>query len=147
MNAQNKERLKSIVKELTIISEITLLGGLVMVSIGTYLGGVWANESWGRYWDGMLRKPGLWSPYWSMHSFSMRFIPGLQSIYSFNFASLFGFGTVIMTYFGVNYYLSGLQFLCCSDPVPIPTQVYVTTIILAILSIVSYLKYRKIWKN
>ncbi len=148
MNVQNKERLKSIVKELTIISEITLLGGLVMVSIGTYLGGVWANESWGRYWGWDAKET------WALvtilvYAFilHMRFIPGLQSIYAFNFASLFGFGTVIMTYFGVNYYLSGLHSYAAGDPVPIPTQVYVTTIVLAILSIVSYLKYRKIWKN
>ena len=32
------------------LSEMTLIGGLFMISIGTYLGGVWANESWGRYW-------------------------------------------------------------------------------------------------
>ncbi|MEZ4987709.1 MAG: cytochrome c biogenesis protein CcsA [Saprospiraceae bacterium] len=39
-----------IIRELTITSEMTLIGGLFMISIGTYLGGVWANESWGRYW-------------------------------------------------------------------------------------------------
>jgi len=47
---KNKERIIASIKELTIISEITVTGGLIMVSIGTYLGGVWANESWGRYW-------------------------------------------------------------------------------------------------
>jgi ABC-type transport system involved in cytochrome c biogenesis permease subunit len=46
----NKIRMKRIIKEMSYISELTLIGGLFMVSIGTYLGGVWANESWGRYW-------------------------------------------------------------------------------------------------
>lgn len=50
INEKNKENVVRAIKELTIISEITLLAGLTMISIGTYLGGVWANESWGRYW-------------------------------------------------------------------------------------------------
>ena len=51
------------------ISEMTLIGGLFMVSIGTYLGGVWANESWGGTGVGTLRKPGHWLPFWCMPSF------------------------------------------------------------------------------
>ncbi|RLD60031.1 MAG: cytochrome C biogenesis protein, partial [Bacteroidetes bacterium] len=50
LNGSNKIRTKRIIKEMTYISELTLIGGLFMVSIGTYLGGVWANESWGTYW-------------------------------------------------------------------------------------------------
>lgn len=140
----NRDRIKRAIKELTIISEITLLGGLFMVAIGTYLGGVWANESWGRYWGWDAKET------WALvtilvYSFilHMRFIPGLQSIYAFNFASLFGFATVIMTYFGVNYYLSGLHSYAAGDPVPVPPQVFITAICLAILSIISYFNYRK----
>lgn len=132
------------IRELTIISEITLLGGLFMVSIGTYLGGVWANESWGRYWGWDAKET------WALvtilvYSFilHMRFIPGLKSLYAFNFASLFGFATVIMTYFGVNYYLSGLHSYAAGDPVPIPSQVYYTAISLTILSIAAFVQYRK----
>ena len=29
---------------------MTLIVGLYLLTIGTFLGGVWANESWGRYW-------------------------------------------------------------------------------------------------
>ncbi|MEZ4909641.1 MAG: cytochrome c biogenesis protein CcsA [Saprospiraceae bacterium] len=148
MTPANRERLQRIVKELTITSEITLLGGLIMVSIGTYLGGVWANESWGRYWGWDAKET------WALvtilvYAFilHMRFIPGLQSVFAFNFASLFGFATVIMTYFGVNYYLSGLHSYAAGDPVPIPTQVYVTAIILGIISLIAYYKFRKVWKK
>ena len=144
----NRDRIKRSVKELTIISEITLLGGLFMVAVGTYLGGVWANESWGRYWGWDAKET------WALvtilvYSFilHMRFIPGLQSVYAFNFASLFGFATVIMTYFGVNYYLSGLHSYAAGDPVPVPPQVFYTAIMLTVLSIVSYFSYKRKWEN
>ncbi len=144
VNQQNKVKIEPALKELTVISEITLLGGLFMVSIGTYLGGVWANESWGRYWGWDAKET------WALvtilvYAFilHMRFIKGLQSIFAFNFASLFGFATVIMTYFGVNYYLSGLHSYAAGDPVPVPSEVYYTTIALSILSVVSYLNYSR----
>lgn len=144
INEKNKSHITKAINELTIISEITLLGGLFMVSVGTYLGGVWANESWGRYWGWDAKET------WALvtilvYAFilHMRFIPGLQSVFAFNFASLFGFATVIMTYFGVNYYLSGLHSYAAGDPVPIPPQVYYTTICLTILSIVAYWSYKK----
>mgnify|MGYP000069430346 CR=1 FL=1 len=142
-NDKNMAYTTRAIRELTIISEITLLGGLFMVSIGTYLGGVWANESWGRYWGWDAKET------WALvtilvYSFilHMRFIPGLKSLYAFNFASLFGFATVIMTYFGVNYYLSGLHSYAAGDPVPIPSQVYYTAISLTILSIFAFIRYR-----
>jgi cytochrome c-type biogenesis protein CcsB len=145
LNAKNQANITRAIKELTIISEITLLGGLTMISIGTYLGGVWANESWGRYWGWDAKET------WALvtilvYAFilHMRFIPKLQSIFAFNFASLFGFATVIMTYYGVNYYLSGLHSYAAGDPVPVPPQVYYTVAVLAILSIAGFWKYKKI---
>lgn len=144
INDTNKLNIVRAIKELSIISEITLLGGLAMISIGTYLGGVWANESWGRYWGWDAKET------WALvtilvYAFilHMRFIPKLQSIYAFNFASLFGFATVIMTYFGVNYYLSGLHSYAAGDPVPIPPVVYYTVIVLTILSGLAYRNYKK----
>ena len=144
MNPGNRVQILRAIKELSIISEITLLGGLAMVSIGTYLGGVWANESWGRYWGWDAKET------WALvtilvYSFilHMRFIPKLQGIFAYNFASLFGFATVIMTYLGVNYYLSGLHSYAAGDPVPIPPEVYITTILLILLSAFAYHKFKK----
>ena len=144
MNANNKSNVYRAIQELTIISEITLLGGLAMISIGTYLGGVWANESWGRYWGWDAKET------WALvtilvYSFilHMRFIPKLQGVFAFNFASLFGFATVIMTYLGVNYYLSGLHSYAAGDPVPVPPQVYFTTIFLVLLSILAFRNFKK----
>ena len=138
----NKDKMLMNIKELTVISEIILLVGLIMLSVGTYLGGVWANESWGRYWGWDAKET------WALvtilvYAFilHMRLIPGLQSIFTYNFATLFGFASVIMTYFGVNYYLSGLHSYAAGDPVPIPPGVYYTVIILALISALAYYKY------
>jgi hypothetical protein len=60
---------------------------------------------------------------------------------------LFGFATVIMTYFGVNYYLSGLHSYAAGDPVPIPSQVYYTAISLTVLSIAAFVRYRSKFNN
>lgn len=41
------------IRELTIINNLSLLAGLALMATGTFLGAVWANESWGgRYWGG-----------------------------------------------------------------------------------------------
>jgi cytochrome c-type biogenesis protein CcsB len=133
---KNRELMDEHIRELTAINERTLIVGLYMLTIGTFLGGVWANESWGRYWG--------WDPKetWALvsvlvYSFiaHMRYIPGLKSKFAYNLASVFGFFSILMTYFGVNYYLSGLHSYAKGDPVPIPDFVYYTlgVIILAVV--------------
>ena len=113
------------IKELTYINEMTLLIGLGLVTVGNFLGGVWANESWGRYWG--------WDPKetWAAVTIlvyaavvHMRFIPKLNNAYAFNVAAVLAYSSVIMTYFGVNYYLSGMHSYAAGDPVPIPGWVW-----------------------
>ena len=147
-NNSNRERISATIDELTVINYKTLTLGLYFLTIGTFLGAVWANESWGRYWG--------WDPKetWSLitviiysiviHS---RNIPGMKDVYTFNLISLFAFSSVLMTYFGVNYYLSGLHSYAGGDPVPVPTFVYVAVVILATLSFTANLKYNKALKN
>ena len=141
----NKAVVKSQIAELSLISEITLVGGLVMISIGTYLGGVWANESWGRYWGWDAKET------WALvtilvYAFilHMRLIPKLNGLYAFNVATLFGMASVIMTYFGVNYYLSGLHSYAAGDPVPIPSWVYIAVISLVFISVVAFFRRKKL---
>jgi cytochrome c-type biogenesis protein CcsB len=141
-NERNHERIGITIDELTIINYKTLTLGLYFLTIGTFLGAVWANESWGRYWG--------WDPKetWSLitvivyslviHS---RMIPSLKDVFSFNILSLFAFSCVLMTYFGVNYYLSGLHSYASGDPVPVPSFVYITVIILAGISLFAHLRY------
>ena len=125
------------------MSEMTVTAGLIMLSVGTYLGGIWANESWGRYWGWDAKET------WALVSIlvyafilHMRFIPGVRGVFAFNVANLFGWATIMMTYFGVNYYLSGLHSYAAGDPVPIPDFVYIAVIALCVLSILAYWKYK-----
>jgi cytochrome c-type biogenesis protein CcsB len=133
------------IKELTYVIEMTLTFGLILLTIGNFLGGIWANESWGRYWG--------WDPKetWALASIifysfvlHMRFIPGLQSLYAFNLASLISYASILMTYFGVNFYLSGLHSYAAGDPVPIPTFVYYTVAVIAVVGIWAYFNNERI---
>ena len=146
-NRRSLERIGNTIEELTVINFKTLTLGLYLLTIGTFLCAVWANESWGRYWG--------WDPKetWSLMTviiYSLvthsRMIPGLKDIYSFNVLSLFAFSTVLMTYFGVNYYLSGLHSYASGDPVPVPSFVYIALIILAAISFLAYSRYNS-WKK
>jgi len=145
-NSENKLRIKEKVSEVSRINEMTLIVGLYFLTIGTFLGGIWANESWGRYWG--------WDPKetWALVSVlvyafivHMRFIPGLRGAYAFNFMSVVGYFSILMTYFGVNYYLSGLHSYATGDPMPIPDFVYYTLAAIFMLAVLSYRKYRKYW--
>lgn len=145
INESNKQTIKRKIKELSYLSELTLTAGLIMLSIGTYLGGVWANESWGRYWGWDAKET------WALVSIlvyafilHMRLIPKLNGLFAFNMATLFGLASVIMTYFGVNYYLSGLHSYAAGDPVPIPQWVYIATASLLVLVILAYWRSRKV---
>ena len=115
-----------------------------MVSVGTYLGGIWANESWGRYWGWDAKET------WALvtilvYAFilHMRIIPKLGGLYAYNLASIFGWGSVIMTYYGVNYYLSGLHSYATGDPVPIPNWVYIMALTISGIAGIAYLKKKR----
>lgn len=147
MNLKSKSNYKKLnlkISELTYIIEMTLIIGLILLSIGTFLGGIWANESWGRYWG--------WDPKetWALitilvYSFvlHMRMIPGLRSSFGFNLAALLAYGAVMMTYFGVNYYLSGLHSYAQGDPVPVPLFVYYTIAVIVIIGITGWFNNKK----
>lgn len=130
------------IKELTAVNELSLTIGLFLLSIGTFLGGVWANESWGRYWGWDAKE--TWSLITIMiYAFilHMRMIKGLKSLYSFNLASVIGSFSILMTYFGVNFYLSGLHSYAKGDAVPIPIWVYVSVFLLGVLATVAYYRH------
>jgi len=146
-NKNNFSNLESKIIELTAINERTLMIGLYMLTVGTFLGGVWANESWGRYWG--------WDPKetWALVSvlvytfiLHMHYIPGLKNNFSFNFASLMGYSSIMMTYFGVNYYLSGLHSYASGDPVPVPVFIYYTLAVVIILSIWAFVNDKRFEK-
>ncbi|MBN2237712.1 MAG: cytochrome c biogenesis protein CcsA [Bacteroidales bacterium] len=143
-NPKNTQRIQLKIKELSRINEATLIAGLYLLSIGTFLGGIWANESWGRYWG--------WDPKetWAfvtilLYAFvvHMRMIPGLRGVFALNVGSIFAYFSVLMTYFGVNYYLSGLHSYAQGDPMPIPNGVYYSVAFFVSLSILAYFANKK----
>lgn len=146
--SKNKEYLTLTVEELSSISELSMTVGLYLLTIGSFLGGIWANESWGRYWG--------WDPKetWSMvtiivYAFilHMRLIPGMKSKLTYNIWAVVGFGAVIMTYLGVNYYLAGMHSYAKGDTVPVPVFVYYVIVILAVVSIFAIYNDKKLKKG
>jgi cytochrome c-type biogenesis protein CcsB len=146
-NAKNKEKMKLYLSELTVVNELALTVGLVMLTIGNFLGGMWANESWGRYWG--------WDPKetWALISIMiyafvihMRLIPGLRSKWLFNLIAIIAFASIVMTYFGVNFYLSGLHSYASGDKVITPNFVYYSMVFVFLLGFLSYFKHKKYFR-
>ncbi|MGI9527960.1 MAG: cytochrome c biogenesis protein CcsA, partial [Weeksellaceae bacterium] len=142
------KKIEANIKELTIVNEMSLTVGIYMLTIGTFLGGMWANESWGRYWS--------WDPKetWAFISvivyaivLHMRLVPGLRGKFAFNLASLWAIAAPIMTYFGVNYYLSGLHTYAAGDSIPIPSWVPLAVVLFFILSLTAYFVRKKYTKH
>ena len=148
LNKRNKEILGINIRELVLINEMSMTIGLVMLTIGNFLGGMWANESWGRYWG--------WDPKetWALISIMiyafvlhMRLIPGLKSNFIFTVASILSFGSIIMTYFGVNFYLAGLHSYAKDDQDISFVFIGISLSLIFILSLIAFPKYRKYIKN
>lgn len=137
-------KIKHSIKELTIVNEMAAEIGIFTLTVGTFLGGMWANESWGRYWS--------WDPKetWAFISvmfyavvLHFRIVPGLRGRLAFNLASMWAIWSVIFTYFGVNYYLVGLHSYAAGDPIPVPVWIYITAAAMTILSLVAYFRNKK----
>ena len=144
INEKNKKKMELHIKEITYINEMALTIGLVMLTIGNFLGGQWANESWGRYWG--------WDPKetWALISIMIyafvihaRFVPAMRGKWIYNLMSIIAFYSIMMTYFGVNFYLSGLHSYASGDKVVTPTFVYYSVAFVALLGGLSYWRYKK----
>lgn len=140
---KNSDRIDFTIRELGYIIQMALIVGLFMLTIGSFLGGVWANESWGRYWG--------WDPKetWALvtilvYAFitHMHKIKGFQSAFALSSLSLLGFSSVLMTFFGVNYYLSGLHSYAQGDPPPVPAGVYIALFVVLFIVGMAYLAQR-----
>lgn len=138
----NKKRLQMNIVEITAVNEMVITIGLFMLTIGTFLGGVWANESWGRYWG--------WDPKetWALVSvltyaiiLHLRFIPGLNGRFTFNLVSFWGFSSILFTFFGVNFILVGLHSYAQGEGVAsMPGWAWTTIWVFAVLSIAALVK-------
>lgn len=88
------------------ISLVILYPALFLLTFGTFLGAVWANISWGSYWQ--------WDPKetWALVTILV-YLSALHGIYrssrAFHLFCIFAFLSVLITYFGVNVILGGMH--------------------------------------
>ncbi len=138
-NEKNDKQISLSIKELNAINEMSLMIGLAMLTVGNFLGGVWANESWGRYWG--------WDPKetWALVTIlvyavvlHLRFIKSIYNDFNYSVISLMAFTSVLMTYFGVNYYLAGMHSYAKGDPVPIPDFVPVSYAVVFVIIALAF---------
>jgi cytochrome c-type biogenesis protein CcsB len=144
-NKENEKNIGFTILEISYIIEMALIVGLLMLTIGSFIGGVWANESWGRYWG--------WDPKetWALVTvlvysiiLHLRKIPGLKGVFSLSALSIVGLASVLMTFFGVNFYLSGMHSYAQGDPPPIPVALYVAVVlIIALIGAAWYSENKK----
>lgn len=141
---ENTKQVSVAIENLTVINYRTLIIGLYLLTTGTFLGAIWANESWGRYWG--------WDPKetWTLVTIIVytfvthsNMIPQMRNVYAFNLSAMLAVSSVLMTYFGVNYYLSGLHSYAGGDPIPVPDFIYIAVAVIISLSVYAYIKYKK----
>ena len=145
MMSLKKAVLAQRIKELSIINEMSLLIGLALMTIGTFLGAIWANESWGRYWG--------WDPKetWALVTMivyaivtHLHLVPFRNSLWLFNIASVVAFYSVLMTFFGVNYFLSGMHSYGQNDHVGgMFVYLLLSALLVALIGFISFARRQK----
>ena len=97
-------------ERLALLSRLMLYPALALLGIGIFVGAVWANVSWGAYWNWDAKE--VWGLITLMvyavaaHDASLPFLRRPLGYHAF---MALAFLTIVMTYFGVNYYLGGMH--------------------------------------
>ena len=132
------------IAELSAVNRASSMLGLVLLTVGIFLGAVWANESWGRYWG--------WDPKetWALVTMLVYAAATHMDLLGGRWAgawagavgSLVGLAAVLMTFFGVNYYLSGMHSYG-SDSAPAGLwAIYIVYGLVAVLAVTA-VRYKK----
>jgi len=107
---QNRRQDKRQVDTLTLLSRLMLYPAVFLLAIGIFIGAVWANVSWGRYWS--------WDPkeVWALITLMIYAVPLHRTTLwrdnsdrRYHLYMVIAFLSVLMTYFGVNYFLGGMH--------------------------------------
>ncbi|EAK6765859.1 cytochrome C biogenesis protein [Campylobacter jejuni] len=124
------------ITEATRINEMAMIFGLCLLTVGNFLGAIWANESWGRYWSWDSKET------WALVSIlvyaailHLRMIPKYCNQFVFALWSMFAYWVIIMTYFGVNYFLTGLHSYAAGEAAQIPDYVYLGFALMVVLAL------------
>ena len=92
------------------LSTLFLFPAMTCLGFGIFIGAIWANISWGTYWS--------WDPkeVWALITFMIygialhdKSLPWLRNPKHYHLFMVFAFLTILMTYFGVNYFLGGMH--------------------------------------
>ncbi|NPA59638.1 MAG: cytochrome c biogenesis protein CcsA [Epsilonproteobacteria bacterium] len=145
MRNKNNPNIDKSIIEATRINEMTTIVGLMMLTIGNFLGGVWANESWGRYWSWDPKETWAWISILVYVAVThIRFVPYFKKHYEYKYAvtSVLAFSSIVMTFVGVNYYLSGMHSYAAGEPVPVPKYLYVIIALVFALIFAASLKIK-----
>lgn len=98
------------IERLLVISQILLYPAVFLLTIGIFIGAIWANVSWGRYWG--------WDPkeVWALITMLVYALalhpdslPWFRRPMFFHLFSIAAFFLVLITYFGVNFLLGGMH--------------------------------------
>ncbi len=144
---KNKAKMTLNIQEITYINEMALTVGLVMLTIGNFLGGQWANESWGRYWG--------WDPKetWALISIMvyafvihMRFVPALRGKWIFNLMAMLAFVSILFTYYGVNFHLTGLHSYASGEAKSLD-WIWYSIGVISLIGLITYPKYKKYYSK
>ncbi|KUJ59120.1 cytochrome C biogenesis protein [Flavobacteriaceae bacterium CRH] len=146
-NEKNKAKMDLHIKEISYINEMAVTIGLIMLTIGNFLGGQWANESWGRYWG--------WDPKetWALISIMVyafvihaRFVPALRGKWFFNLMTMYAFVSILFTYYGVNFHLVGLHSYASGEAKSLD-WIWYSLVTVSLIGVLTYPQYRKHYKS
>lgn len=143
---KDSQTLNTLLERNKIFSLLCLYPAILFLGTGIFIGAVWANVSWGRYW--------AWDPkeVWALITFM---IYGLflhpkvffiANTFWFHVFGLLAFSTVLMTYFGVNYVLGGMHSYAGEmDITGIWMIAFITLLLLVLLVGLAYYKYKRLF--
>ena len=139
--AEDTGRIGRRVREICVLNEMSMWIGLVLLTVGTFLGAVWANESWGRYWG--------WDPKetWALITIliytlttHVHLLKTRVPQWTFSFMSVVSFFSVLMTFLGVNHFLSGMHSYAQNEALSSAfLWIGAGVIFIIILSVLSYI--------
>jgi ABC-type transport system involved in cytochrome c biogenesis permease subunit len=107
---REKTSIATQMESLAVLSRIFLYPALTTMGLGIFIGAIWANVSWGNYWS--------WDPKetWALITFMVyavvvhtQSLPLFRRPLTYHTYMVLAFLTILMTYFGVNYFLGGMH--------------------------------------
>ena len=102
--------LRSHGEELQALSRVFLYPALATMGFGIFIGAIWANVSWGNYWSWDSKET------WALITFMIyavvvhtKSLPLFRKPLAYHVYMALAFLSIVMTYFGVNYFLTGMH--------------------------------------